>query len=1402
MKKGFVRAEPPPPPAVVKPEPIALLTPLKTPPPEGKSPWLIIVGVVVIGLILGIVVVSYASGAKTFTGSGSIMPVVGIAGIGFMMLGSRLAGGSGQQMTRGKLDALRGRFLVVLDELRERIGAAADRLDVNRRWYHPSVGTLAAAVGGPQMWSRSPSGSDLWFGVVRVGVGMTSLEEGGAVKFAEPTDMPTQVELEPATGIALEAFVRAQSVAYGTPALVSLLVEPGYRLEGPRELVLGLMRAMVAQMTYSHGPDHLRLVVVSDDVEEWDWVKWLPHHGDSRRHDAVGPARLCYRSVRAFADQELTEAVLSGGGFTPRHGAARDAVTPLPHTVVISDIGPAGWSGVLPADGLAGFTFFDLGGGVSCCRDQGDVRLLQVTERGDVWGVPRDATAWTPVGAGPMFFATSDQLSREDAEDFAALLCRWRIAAPYEAIGDEAPLYARPRDILSHYGIEDPADIDFARLWRDSNINDPRACRVPFANRYDNGELLFLDIKDMNHGGDGPHGVMAGSTGSGKTTALRTLSLSLMLDQPPWDLQVIFADCKGGAGVKPFVGTPHVAHVITDLEDDQVLMERFVEAMWGEIARRKEACNAVGADDADEYQLIRAERARQGEVLPPLARLVVVIDEFAEAFRIMSDIPAMLDQVGRQGRSYWVHLLMASQEINSSADDLLGNVDYRIVLRMNKSSGAVIAGVPAAVNLPREVGAGYLRVGPAESNLVRFRAESLWRDYRKPGTEADEGIGVSAQAPDYVGPQLFTTAWVPLPERVTEDQTLEQTHESVGGGDREEDEETSVLRKPKIGPVILDQLRRKVQFEPYRLWQPPLDRPRALDDVVEMYLGRPWDAHYGANPNLVFPVGVIDRPFKQDQQPLLVDANGDGTNQLVIGTSQSGKTVALQTAICAAAMTHTPEQVQFYVLALSGAGLGTVAELPHVGAVVYGIDDDGVRRTISEMVELMERRQRSFPACGIRSLEDFRHRKFAGAPGEVPDDPYGDVFLVIDNIGALSSSPTLRNKELVMGQVQRLVLEGGSFGIHVLGSVNKDISLPPHMRGAFPRRVELKLGGADDAKMVAGRLTNKVPAGKPGRGMVAQNYVRLGAEEVGLHTLIARPALRSTADGVFDSASIVEAVRRVAARYRPAPPVRRLPQTITLGELRTRAGQRGHSGMAWAIDETDRLVGLHPAASPFLIVTGREQCGRTNTLAAIMSEIRRVYAPGSTAALRDADPADPRPRAQVWLVNPARELLRVVGPDYLQRYCYRPDEVAPMARELAATLAGRLPESGLGLDEEMDRGFSGPEIFLIVDDAERLPPGIDAPLRDLTTAANAAGDVGLRIVYARRFGGWSQADRMDPLLAAMKQGAAQLLVMNSDEEEGFVRGRWRGHAMPVGRGILMSTAESGRYVQIGHVAGG
>lgn len=1359
-----------------------LPTPLSVPPPEGKPWWLVVVGVLVVGLLVGMVAMTVASGSRMFLGAGSIFPIFMIGGVAMMMFGGRFGGGA-QQLSRPKLDAMRAQFMLMLDRLRESAAESADSMDANYRWFHPAPTTLAAAVGSARMWERQPNGKDLNFGLVRVGVGMTRPE----VTWGEPQNMPTDIELEPVTGKALQEFGRYQSVVYNLPKMVSLLVEPWYSLVGERERVLALMRAVICQLAFSHGPDHLRMIIVTSNVAQWDWVKWLPHFGDPRRQDAAGNARMVYESVREFAAEHAD--LFSGrGSFMPRH-ASSSAETPTPHHLIIADAVDPQWEYVNTTEGVDGVTFFDLTGEADWTAVP--QRVLRFDDKGIISALPRDRDTFMVIDDNEWFFALADQLSAPEAEQFAQRMTHWRLAEAYEEIGQRVTQHIGARDILSYYGIEDAGRIDFAALWEERRRGGSRSrLRVPFGNRSDNGELLFLDMKSLDEGGDGPHGVMSGTTGSGKSTLVRTVIESLLLGHSPDELQFVLADLKGGSAVKPFAGVPHVSRIITDLEEDQALMERFLEAMWGEIARRKSMCDSAGVDGAKEYNEIRSRMQARGEDLPPLPMLVVVIDEFYEWFRIMPTAVEVLDSIGRQGRAYWVHLMMASQTIESRAEKLMENMGYRLVLKAQTAGAAQAAGVPNAVNLPARAGLGYFRKSGEE--IIRFQAEFLWRDYHRGGPLFDEQLPL-AHSVDYIRPQLFTTAFTPLEVTVGEPQ-LEPADEPLAitatpdGEVTEIAEEEEAIRIPKVGTVIIDQLR-QIDFEPYRLWQPPLDVPVAVDDLVNKYLGHPWQQDYGTRNDLVFPIGIIDRPFKHDQPPWTVDTSGPGSNVLILGAGGAGKTTALQTLICAAALTHTPAQVQFYCLAYSSTALTTVAGLPHVGSVCGPTDPDGVRRTVAELLALVRGRKRSFLEYDVASMDVFRRRKFGGAPGEVPDDGFGDVYLVIDNYRALSE-----DNEVLVEQVNQIINQGPSFGVHVVVTADRESELRPPVRSGFGSRVELRLAAVEDAKLVRSRFAKDVPV-KPGRGMVAVNYVRLDSDpQAGLHTLIARPAMSDTDAKVFESDSVAAALSHVAVgRVRP---VRRLPARFGLEEVRAAAAADhregvGAGGIAWAISELDlQPVYLNFAENAHLMVTGRRECGRTTTLATIMSEIERVYAPGASTA-----PPTSRPSAQVWLIDPRRQLLTTLGTDYVEKFAYNLDGAVALIAELAATLAKREPPPGLSAEELLSHTWwSGPEIFLIIDDIQQFPPGFDSPFQKAAPWVTRAADVGLHVIATRTFGGWSSAGS-DPLLRALHQANAPLLVMDADPDEGFIRGKMKGGPLPRGRGLLMAE-DTGVFVQV------
>jgi type VII secretion protein EccCb len=446
---------------------------------------------------------------------------------------------------------------------------------------------------------------------------------------------------------------------------------------------------------------------------------------------------------------------------------------------------------------------------------------------------------------------------------------------------------------------------------------------------------------------------------------------------------------------------------------------------------------------------------------------------------------------------------------------------------------------------------------------------------------------------------------------------------------------------------------------------------------------------------------------------------------------------------------------------------------------------------VAEILALVRERKRSFLEYGIPSMEVFRRRKFAGEAGPVPNDGFGDVYLVIDNYRALAEE-----NEVLIEQVNVIINQGPSFGVHVIVTADRESELRPPVRSGFGCRVELRLAAVEDAKLVRSRFAKDVPV-KPGRGMVAVNYVRLDSDpQAGLHTLVARPALASTPSNMFESDSVVAAVSRVATSQ--APPVRRLPAKFGVEQVRelaardTRQGV-GVGGITWAISELDlQPVYLNFAENSHLVVTGRRECGRTTTLATIMSEIGRLYAPGASSA---PTPPAGRPSAQVWLVDPRRQLLTTLGSDYVEKFAYNLDGVVAMMGDIAQALAGREPPPGLSAEELLSRSWwSGPEIFLIVDDIQQLPPGFDSPLHKAVPWVTRAADVGLHVIVTRTFGGWSSAGS-DPMLRALHQANAPLLVMDADPDEGFIRGKMKGGPLPRGRGLLMAE-DTGVFVQV------
>jgi S-DNA-T family DNA segregation ATPase FtsK/SpoIIIE len=295
-----------------------------------------------------------------------------------------------------------------------------------------------------------------------------------------------------------------------------------------------------------------------------------------------------------------------------------------------------------------------------------------------------------------------------------------------------------PLDFPGMLGIDDPAHLDLDRLW--APRGERAFLRVPIGLN-EARQPVLLDLKESAELGMGPHGLCVGATGSGKSELLRTLVLALATTHPPTDLAMMLVDYKGGATFAPFAGLPHVAGLITNLENDPGLIERAHASLAGEIQRRQQVLKEAGnVADISSYAATRTARPE----LPPLPHLLVVIDEFGELLTAKPDFIELFLSIGRIGRSIGVHLLLSSQRIEGGKLKGLDTyLSYRLGLRtFSPDESRTVLDTADAFHLPPLPGFGYLKVDT--STYERFKAGYVSGPYRGPALRESDGTGPAA----------------------------------------------------------------------------------------------------------------------------------------------------------------------------------------------------------------------------------------------------------------------------------------------------------------------------------------------------------------------------------------------------------------------------------------------------------------------------------------------------------------------------------------------------------------------------------------------------------------------------------------------------------------------------------
>ncbi|HYQ36010.1 MAG TPA: type VII secretion protein EccCa, partial [Mycobacterium sp.] len=949
-------------------------------------------------------------------------------------------------------------------------------------------------------------------------------------------DTADEIDLEPVSHSALRSLLDTQRTVRDVPTGIDLAKVSRITILGEAAEARAALRAWVAQAVTWHDPTVLGVALAARDLEspDWSWLKWLPHTDIPGELDGVGPAR--------FLSTNPDELVaLLGPALADRPAFTGEPADALRHLLIVVDDPDYDLNASALAAGRAGVTVVH--------RSATPPHREQYSDpEKPILRIARGAIERWQTGGWQPYIDSADHLGADEAAHLARQLSRWDSNPTHAGLRSAATRGATYTTLL---GIPDASRLDVPALWAPRRRDDE--LRVPIGVTA-TGEPLIFDLKDEAEGGMGPHGLMIGMTGSGKSQTLMSILLSLLTTHSADRLIVIYADFKGEAGADSFRDFPQVVAVISNMAEKKSLADRFADTLRGEVARRETLLREAGRrvqgsafNSVTEYENARESGLPDALDLPPLPTLFVVADEFTLMLADHPEYAELFDYVARKGRSFRIHILFASQTLDvGKIKDIDKNTSYRIGLKVaSPSVSRQIIGVEDAYHIEsgkEHKGVGFLVPAPGAAP-IKFRSTYVDGIYEPPQTAK------ALVVPSNPKPRLFTAGMVE-PDHGTVISTGED--EEVTGPPR------------KLIATIGDQLAGYGPRAP-QLWLPPLDEPIPLTAVLAR-AGVPQGQWR-------WPLGEIDKPFEMRRDPLVFDAASSSGNVVIHGGAKSGKSTALQTFIMSAASLHSPRDVTFYCLDYGGGQLRALEDLAHVGSVASALEPERIRRTFGELEQLLLSRQ--------------QRGAFREKHGAAHDDGFGEVFLVIDNLYAFGRDNTdqFNTRNPLLAKVTELVNVGLAYGIHVVVTTPSWLEVPLAMRDGLGLRLELRLHDARDSNVrLVGALrrpAEAVPDDQPGRGLT------MAAE----HFLFAAPE--------------PDQVAAINARYPDvsAPAVRLLPTNLApdaVGPL-----HRGAEGVVIGQREEDLApVVLDFTDNPLLMVFGDSKSGKTTLLRHLIRTVR------------------------------------------------------------------------------------------------------------------------------------------------------------------------------------------------------
>ncbi|MDT0267669.1 FtsK/SpoIIIE domain-containing protein [Streptomyces sp. DSM 44915] len=1089
-------------------------------------------------------------------------------------------------------------------------------------------------------------------------------------------------------------------------------------ITGTARTARALARWHVAQTAVLCSPRDLRIVILTEEryAADWEWVRWLPHLRPSRRGAAgtplvaVGndPASVAHRVGELYAEIQDRSGG-PGSGHRPGPAGGPDLLVVLDGAWRLRDV-----PGVIP--------ILTQGPGVrvfSLCLDEREHLLPEecnaiVTSDGNHLSL-RSSGVRTVTGI------RADQVEPDWCEEVARALAPVRDVTVEADVG--VPTEVRLLPLLN----QDPPDPEaVVAHWG----RQPASTSFVIGAGYDGSVVLDL-VKD------GPHGLIAGTTGSGKSELLQTMIASLAAMNRPDELTFVLVDYKGGSAFRECADLPHTLGMITDL--DGALVQRALASLAAELLRREHVLAEAGVKDHRDY---RAKRARDPE-LAPLPRLLLVIDEFATLVRELPDFVPGLISLAQRGRSLGLHLVLATQRpAGAVSNDIRANTNLRVALRVTdrtESQDVLEAGHAAAIS-PDTPGRAFIRRG--DGPPLPFQTAYVGAERPEPAEEGRLAAPAAGGGPRAVRRAPLEWGLLGHPVRLP---AAEEEPAAAPDGDGAEHVVTD--DPPTDLSVLVEALRAAAEALPdltpqAQPWLPPLGQRLTLPKPDR-------DPAPGGAILPDIPFAVYDLPGQQAQVPGPISLDSFG-HLYVIGAPRSGRTQVLRTIAGSTALYLASDQAHLYGIDAAGGGLRAIEALPHCGAVVPRDDLDRVGRLLRRLTGELSRRQALLAEHDLSALPELRVR----LPRE-ERPPH--VLVLIDGWDTLFETLDTYDGGRLNNELFRLLREGLAAGVHVVATSERFL-LGSRAGQHNDRRLMLRQTDPMDFSGVGidrKRVPDDVP---PGRGWFAPS---------GVEGQILQLPVAASGGGGDQADALREIGRGATVRDSGIDEARRpfrvgvLPTAIGFQQVMDSVPEEERRPMRALVGVGgDDVAPIHhdfARDSHTFLVVGPARSGRSTALAGMCVSLLM-----SGTSLLVITPRD----------SPLRELA---------------------AHGLATVMGGADPSSER-IEEALER-MAGQRVVVVVDDYDLLANGpADRALRGIAAAGQEQG----RALLAA---GPAEGLSMVGWLGLARRGRSGVLLGPRSTVEGDLIGAQLGgqHLRPVtvpGRALTGDGAGGVRAVQV------